>query len=82
MRIRVEGTEAEIAAAVAVITTVLDVQEASGFYRNRGASKLGRVYLTVVAPASPAGPVQATAERADRPQSNSRVPTRHRKEIR
>jgi hypothetical protein len=51
MRIRVEGTEAEIAAAVERIATVVEVQEASRSYANRGSSMLGRVYLTVAAPA-------------------------------
>lgn len=82
MRIRVEGTETEVAAAVAVIATVIQVQEASGFYPNRGASTLGRVYLTAVPPTTPAGPVQATADRTDAPRT-PRVPrVRGRKEIR
>lgn len=78
MKIRLEGTEAEIAAAAARIATVLDVQDASSFYPNRGASSLGRVYLTVASPAPPAGPVRAKSERADRAR---RVPGTRRKEI-
>jgi hypothetical protein len=78
MRIRVEGTEAEIAAAVEQITTVLTVQETSRFYANRGSSVLGRVYLTVAAPT--AGTVlRAEAERTDEP---PRLPRGGRKEIR
>lgn len=50
MRIRVEGTETDTAVAAELIATVLDVQEASRFYPNRGASQLGRVYLTVSTP--------------------------------
>ena len=62
MRIRVEGTRAEVDAATEVLRQVLDVQEVSGFYPNRGASVLGRVYLTVAAPTAPTT-VRACAER-------------------
>ena len=79
MKIRLEGTETEIAAAAARIATVLDVQEASSFYPNRRPSTLGRVYLTVVTPDSPSGPVRAESERADR---GRRLPGTSRKEIR
>ncbi|MFE3179077.1 hypothetical protein ACFXPA_44365 [Amycolatopsis sp. NPDC059090] len=64
MRIRLMGTEAEIAAVAARIATVVEVQEVSDFYPNRGTSTLGRVYLTVAVPTDP-GPLRATAERAD-----------------
>ncbi|MEU9687145.1 hypothetical protein [Amycolatopsis japonica] len=80
MRIRVEGTETEVAAAVAAIATVVEVQEASGFYPNRGASVLGRVYLTVAPLGGQPGPVQATAERTEQPRP-PRIP-RGRREIR
>ncbi|WP_200834728.1 hypothetical protein [Amycolatopsis alkalitolerans] len=53
MRIRVEGTETEVAAAVDRIGAVLDVQESSRFYPNRGASQLGRIYLTVAVAGMP-----------------------------
>ncbi|QFU90942.1 hypothetical protein [Amycolatopsis sp. YIM 10] len=78
MRIRVEGTETEVAAAVEKIATVLEVQETSRFYANRGASALGRVYLTV-APPAPGSPVRAEAERAD---TKRALPAADRKEIR
>ncbi|MFD9734302.1 hypothetical protein [Umezawaea sp. NPDC059074] len=51
MRIRVEGTRAEVDTATALIADVLEVQEVSSFYANtRTASVLGRVYLTVASP--------------------------------
>ena len=78
MRIRVEGTEAEIAAAVERIATVVEVQEASRCYANRGSSMLGRVYLTVVAP-TPGTVIEAEAEHADEPR---RLPGVGRKENR
>jgi len=61
MRIRVEGTRAEVDTATALIGQVLEVQEVSGFYPNRGASLLGRVYLTVASPTTTV--VRARAER-------------------
>jgi hypothetical protein len=78
MRIRLEGTETEIAATLARITPVLEVQEVSRFYANRGASTLGRVYLTIVTPAA-SGVVRADAERTDK---SPRITGRNRKEIR
>ncbi|UUV34297.1 hypothetical protein NQK81_12870 [Amycolatopsis roodepoortensis] len=78
MRIRVEGTETEIAAAVERIATVLEIQEASRFYANRGATTLGRVYLTVATPpATPA--VRADAERTDQ---QRQLPGTSRKDLR
>jgi hypothetical protein len=66
MKIRMEGTEADIAAAIERFGPVLEIQEVSRFYANRGASTLCRVYLTVAAPAAP--PVlHSEAERADQP---------------
>lgn len=62
MRIRVEGTRAEVDATTALLGHVLDVHEVSRFYPNRGASVLGRVYLTVAAPAAPTT-VRAKSER-------------------
>lgn len=56
-----EGTEDEIAAGV-----VLEVQEASRFYANRGASTLGRVYLTITTPTAGLPSRRVPAERADR----------------
>jgi len=50
MKIRIESTEAETAAAAAQLRKVFDVQEVSRFYANRGQSTLGRVYLTVAMP--------------------------------
>ena len=47
MKIRVEGTSQEIEHAVAALREVFEVQEVSGFYKNRGQSVLGRVYVTV-----------------------------------
>ncbi|MFD8500127.1 hypothetical protein [Amycolatopsis sp. NPDC059657] len=78
MRIRIEGTETEIAAAVERIAAVLEVQEASRFYANRGSSVLGRVYLTVAAPPSTPPMKQAQSEREDQPR---RLPRADRKEI-
>jgi hypothetical protein len=89
VKIRVEGTEAEITAAVQLIATVLNVSEASDFYPNRrrgakylppsaAAPILGRVYLTVTAPAA-TGPVRAEAERTDQPHE---LPPVSRKELR
>ncbi|MFE0027074.1 hypothetical protein [Amycolatopsis sp. NPDC059021] len=66
MKIRLMGTRTEIAAVVTRLATVLDVQEVSDFYPNRGASALGRVYLTIATPTDPTT-VRADAERADRP---------------
>ena len=79
MRIRVEGTQPEITAAVERLATVLEIQEASGFDANRGSSVLGRVYLTVAAPPSTPA-VRAEAERAE--QQPCRLPPAGRKEIR
>lgn len=79
MRIRVEGTETEIAAAVERIATVLEVQEASNFYPNRGSSVLGRVYLTIAAPPTTPPLRRAKSEREDQPR---RLPRGNRKEIR
>ncbi|MEU6645489.1 hypothetical protein ABZ863_23455 [Saccharomonospora sp. NPDC046836] len=70
------GTETEIAATIAAITPVLDIQEISDFYLNRGATILGRVYVTVAPPAA-ARTIHADAERVD----NTRT-LRGRKEIR
>ncbi|WP_103348701.1 hypothetical protein [Amycolatopsis sp. CA-128772] len=90
MRIRLEGTEAEITAAVAQLATVLRIEDASDFYPNRprgtrylppaaaGAAKQGRVYLTVTTPQE-TGPVRAEAERTDQPR---RLPPASPKEIR
>jgi hypothetical protein len=49
MRLRLTGTSQEIAAVLPVLAAVLDVQETSEFYPNRGASVLGRVYLDITA---------------------------------
>lgn len=67
MRIRVEGTQAETAAAVAWLVSLLDVQEVSSFYANRGHSQLGRVYLTISPPTAAPPPKRVPAERADQP---------------
>lgn len=79
MRIRLMGTEDEIAAIAERLATVLDVREVSDFYPNRGASKLGRVYLDVAVPAAPPV-VRADAERVDTPRH--RLPRSGRKGIR
>lgn len=63
MKIRVEGTRAEVDATTALLGHVLDVHEVSRFYPNRGASVLGRVYLTVAAPNPDV--VRAWTERLD-----------------
>lgn len=65
MKIRLMGTPDECAAAVDALRAAFDLHEVSGFYPNRGDSKLGRVYVDGV----PLGgqPVRATAERTDQP---------------
>lgn len=63
MRIRLEGTRAEVDAAVPALAHGFEVQEVSGFYPNRGASVLGRVYVT--ATVLPAHIVRARATRLD-----------------
>lgn len=45
MKIRITGTQKETAAAAELLRVVFDVREISEFYPNRGASKLGRVYV-------------------------------------
>ena len=67
MKIRLTGTEAEIAAVLARLITAVEVQEISGFYPNRGASVLGRVYVTIAIPPADnqARTVRAVAERLD-----------------
>lgn len=47
MRIRLSGTRTECDHARTVLVDVLHLREISGFYPNRGASELGRVYLEV-----------------------------------
>ncbi|MCP2257960.1 hypothetical protein LX15_001647 [Streptoalloteichus tenebrarius] len=80
MKIRLEGTQNEIAAAAVLIARVLNVREVSRFYPNHGESTLGRVYLTVGSPVTRSvraeatrldrrqRPVRAEATRLDRPQ--------------
>jgi hypothetical protein len=45
VRLRISGTEAECAAAVRALEAGFVLREVSGFYPNRGASALGRVYV-------------------------------------
>ncbi|GHH57620.1 hypothetical protein [Lentzea cavernae] len=71
MKIRLMGTSDELNAAIPLLGEVFEVLEVNGPYANRGASKLGRVYVEVAAPA-PAGPVQAHAVRADRAEITSK----------
>jgi hypothetical protein len=52
VKIRLEGKPDEISAVAERIAHVLDVQETSRFYANRGESALGRVYLNVGFPPS------------------------------
>lgn len=47
VKIRISGTREECEAAVEEIGKVMTVRECSGFYVNRGSSRLGRVYLEV-----------------------------------
>lgn len=47
MRIRLMGTRAEITAAVPALQAAFDVRDVSDFYPNRGATRLGRIYLDV-----------------------------------
>lgn len=50
MRIRLMGTRDETDRTVAALRSVLQVQEVSDWYPNRGASTLGRVYLDAEPP--------------------------------
>ena len=59
MKVRITGTREETTAAAAALATVLEVREVSGFYPNRGATTLGRVYLDAHLP-----PPAETAGRA------------------
>ncbi|NKE63287.1 hypothetical protein FXN61_43825 [Lentzea sp. PSKA42] len=63
MRIRLEGTRDEVDAAVSALAHGFEVQEVSGFYPNRGASVLGRVYVT--ATVLPAHLIRARSTRLD-----------------
>jgi hypothetical protein len=45
VRLRISGTEAECADAVRALGAGFVLREVSGFYPNRGASALGRVYI-------------------------------------
>lgn len=63
MRIRLEGTRDEVDTAAQALALGFDVQEISGFYPNRGASVLGRVYVT--ATVLPAHLIRARATRLD-----------------
>lgn len=65
MKIRLEGTRAEVDDAAQALALGFEVQEVSGFYPNRGASVLGRVYVT--ATVLPADLVRARATRLDSP---------------
>lgn len=64
MDIRLNGTETECAEAVEILRTALHLRAVSRFYTNRGDTILGRVYVD--AEPLPTGPVQTTAQRADR----------------
>ncbi len=68
MKLRLTGTGDECSAAIEAVGAVLTVREVSGFYPNRGASVLGRVYLDADVPA---GAVQATAERGESERSRA-----------
>lgn len=63
MRIRLEGTRAEVDAAVTALASGFEIQEVSGFYPNRGPSVLGRIYVT--ATVRPAPTVRARSTRLD-----------------
>ncbi|MFJ8913446.1 hypothetical protein [Amycolatopsis sp. NPDC102389] len=65
MRIRIEGTTQETAAAAELLREVFNVREVSSFYPNRGRSTLGRVYVDVEF-ARP-DTVRATATRVEHP---------------
>lgn len=45
MKLRLSGTDSECGAAVAALAAGFVLREVSGFYPNRGASVLGRVYV-------------------------------------
>ncbi len=63
MRIRLSGTDTECDVAVAALAAGFVLREVSGFYPNRGATVLGRVYVDVEPRPEV---VQATATRDDR----------------
>lgn len=50
MRIRLMGTREETEQVAARLTTIVTVQEVSPWLPNRGASVLGRVYITAELP--------------------------------
>ncbi|MDX8055768.1 hypothetical protein SK571_40870 [Lentzea sp. BCCO 10_0798] len=63
MRIRLEGTRDEVENAAQALALGFEVLEVSGFYPNRGASVLGRVYVT--ATVLPAHLLRARSTRMD-----------------
>lgn len=64
MKIRISGTPDECADAVVVLREAFEVHEASGFYANKGDSRLGRMYVEAVF--KPSSVVRANAARLDR----------------
>ncbi|MET9231419.1 hypothetical protein [Lentzea sp. NPDC003310] len=63
MKIRLEGTRDEIPNMVRALALGYEIQEVSDYYPNRGASVLGRVYVT--ATVLPADIVTARVTRLD-----------------
>jgi hypothetical protein len=53
VKIRIMGTKPETEDAVKVLRLAFDVLEVSSFCPNRGASRLGRVYVEAHAPTDP-----------------------------
>ncbi|WP_156960836.1 hypothetical protein [Amycolatopsis taiwanensis] len=50
MKIRIEGTPAEIEAVLHELPSIVEIREVSRFYPNRGSASVGRRYVTIVAP--------------------------------
>lgn len=79
MRIRLGGTQAEIAPAVEALRAGFEVQDVSRFYPNRGSSVLGYVYVTAVP--LPSSPVRARATRTDRATRSTQINRTSRGEL-
>lgn len=50
MKLRIEGTEQEIAALLYHLPSIVDMTHVSPFYFNRGSTTIGRRYVTLIPP--------------------------------
>jgi hypothetical protein len=71
VKIRLSGTEDEIAEMIEAVASVVEIRETSGFYLNRGSSVIGRVYLDAVPRRSV---IHADSERDDKPKRRKLPP--------